>query len=392
MQALIEYASYMPHGYCLFWQPWLVALHVGADLLIFLSYSTIPVALLVFLRRRPDIRYRGLVALFAGFILLCGITHLVSMITLWVPIYPIEGLLKLATGLVSALTAITLFVLIPRLVAIPSPKQLEDANAHLRREIAAHKKTHDMLRDAQRGLEGQVEERTRELTAANARLSIMTQEAVHRSRNLLAVVNSIVRQTARGAQSIEAFKTSLSGRINALSTATAAVMDSPSKSTALLKDVVHLQLKPLIATFASRMVIEGPQVEIGAQAAQQISLALHELGTNAMKHGAFCGDNGTVHLSWAIVDQAGGETLALRWQERGSSHKSNPAQQSGTGFGKTLLMEAVPSMLGGTAHIETEDSFAYELAIPLTQVLPEVELTTADLTESIWTFSAQEAP
>lgn len=384
MQALIDYASYMPHGYCLFWQPWLVTLHVGADLLIFLSYSMIPVALVMFLRRRPDLRYRGLVALFAAFILLCGITHLVSIVTLWVPIYPIQGLLKLLTGMVSALTAATLFVLIPRLVAIPSPRQLEEVNADLRREIAAHEKTLDMLRSAQRGLETQVEERTRELTAANARLSVMTQEAVHRSRNLLAVVNSIVRQTALGARDIQEFMASLTGRISALSTATAAVMDGPSRSSVALDEMARRQLAPLIATFASRIVIEGPTVEVGAQAAQQLSLALHELGTNAMKHGALSSGDGTVKLHWDIAGRGDQETLTLRWQETGTSRKSDPPPQKGSGFGKTLLLHAVPGMLGGSARSEYDTDILYELVIPLARVLPEQEMATMDLPESIW--------
>lgn len=392
MQALIDYASYMPHGYCLFWQPWLVTLHVGADLLIFLSYSMIPVALVMFLRRRPDLRYRGLIALFAAFIMLCGITHFVSIITLWVPIYPIQGVLKLLTGAVSALTAATLFVLIPRLVAVPSPRQLEEANADLRREIAAHERTLDMLRNAQRDLETKVEHRTQELTAANARLSVVTQEAVHRSRNLLAVVNSIVRQTARGAQDIQAFVASLTGRISALSTATAAVMDGPSKSSVLLKEVARRQLEPLIATFASRLTIDGPDVEIGAQAAQQISLALHELGTNAMKHGALSGGNGTVSLHWTIAGRRTQETLALHWQESGSRHKRNPSRQTGSGFGKTLLLRAVPSMLGGSARTEYDEDFIYELIIPMARVLPGQEIPTADLTENIWTSDQVAAP
>ena len=101
MQALIEYASYMPHGYCLFWQPWLVTLYAGSDLLIFAAYSLIPFALLTFLPAAQDLRFRGLVALFAAFILLCGITHLISVVTLWVPVYPLHGLAKLITGVVS---------------------------------------------------------------------------------------------------------------------------------------------------------------------------------------------------------------------------------------------------------------------------------------------------
>lgn len=122
----------MPHGMCLLWEPWLVFLYAGSDLLIFLAYAAIPIALLIFLRRRPELHYRGLVALFAAFILLCGITHLISIVILWTPVYPFHGFVKVFTGIVSAATAVTLFRLIPDLVRIPSPAQLEDANASLR--------------------------------------------------------------------------------------------------------------------------------------------------------------------------------------------------------------------------------------------------------------------
>ncbi len=85
MQAMIEHASYMAHGYCLLWQPWLVTLWAGSDLLIFFSYLAIPVALVIFLRRRPDLQHRNLVFLFASFILLCGMNHILAVDTLWYP-------------------------------------------------------------------------------------------------------------------------------------------------------------------------------------------------------------------------------------------------------------------------------------------------------------------
>ncbi len=388
MQALIDYASYMPHGYCLFWQPWLVALHVGADLLIFLSYSMIPVALLLFLRRRPDLRYRGLIALFAAFIMLCGITHLVSIVTLWVPIYPIQGMLKLMTGAVSALTAATLFVLIPRLVAIPSPHQLEAANAELRREIAAHEKTLGMLRDAQRGLEIKVEERTAELTEANARLSVMTREAIHRSRNLLAVVAAIVRQTARGASDVGAFGTILAGRIEALSNATAAVMGSASRSSVQLHEVAARQLEPIILTFGDRIALEGPDVEIGAEAAQQLSLALHELGTNAMKYGALSGEVGTVSLRWGVTGRRGAEELSLTWQETGTPGADARPPGSAPGFGSTLLHRALPSMLGGTARADYTGGLAYELRVPMAGIVPERDRPAPEPAGIAWAFGS----
>ena len=134
MQNFIEIWQYMPHGMCLLWQPWLVALWAGSDLLIFLSYTAIPFALLTVLRKRKDIPFSGLVVLFASFILLCGLTHLMGIVTLWYPIYPWVGMLKLATGLVSAATAVVLFRLIPTLTALPSPAQLATA---LRRNHSA---------------------------------------------------------------------------------------------------------------------------------------------------------------------------------------------------------------------------------------------------------------
>lgn len=370
MQALIEYASYMPHGYCLFWQPWLVALYAGSDLLIFVAYSMIPLALVMFLRRRPDVRFRGLVALFAAFILLCGLTHLVSIVTLWVPVYPLHGLTKLVTGIVSAVTAVVLFRLIPRLVEIPSPRQLEAANAQLRAEVAAHEATLARLREARRELETRVEERTAELSAANRKLSVASREAVHRGRNLLAVVSSLARHTAQGAGDVATFLERFGGRLEALSTATAAATRGPTSVSAALEDVARRQLEPVLMTFGERVAIEGPEVEVSPEAAQQIGLALHELATNALKFGALAAPAGTVRLTWSVADAGGEQTLTLRWREAGGP-AAPPAGAGDGGFGTLLLLRAVPAMLRGAARRDwTAGGVVYELTAPLAALAP----------------------
>lgn len=371
MQALFDYASYMPHGYCLYWQPWLVILYAGSDLLIFLAYSAIPIALLRFLRRRPDLRYRRLVALFAAFILLCGITHLISILTLWVPVYPLLGVVKLFTGIVSAITAIVLFSLIPRLVAIPSPSQLEEVNAQLRAEVAAHEKTLAKLQDAHRDLEAKVAQRTSELTETNGRLTVVTREAVHRARNLIAVVDSLARQTARSAPDIDAFLERFAGRIHALSNATAAVMDDPASKYATLDSVVRRQLQPIIETYGDRMVIAGPALEITNEAAQQFALATHELATNAVKYGALAALGGTVRLTWKISGEpAADATLHFDWQEFDSDGAAAKEELSPSGgFGTVLLTRAVPQMLHGTAQRTREASgLHYGLSVPLARI------------------------
>ena len=107
---LVDSASYMAHGYCLLWKPWLVVLHAGSDVLIFLAYFAIPAAIWIFLRQRQDLELKRLAILFAAFIFLCGLTHLVQMVTRWWPIYEMQGVRKLATGLGSVATAVDLEV------------------------------------------------------------------------------------------------------------------------------------------------------------------------------------------------------------------------------------------------------------------------------------------
>lgn len=140
MNDLLSYlfgaASFMPHGYCLLWRPDLVALHAISDGLIALAYVAIPVTIMTFLRRRPDIQgnSRKIAYLFVAFILACALTHLMALATLWWPAYGAQGLIKLVTALVSIATAIVAWRLLPKLLAIPSLQDLERANNLLEAE------------------------------------------------------------------------------------------------------------------------------------------------------------------------------------------------------------------------------------------------------------------
>jgi len=130
-QWLFDPAGLTPHGFCLLWEPELIWLHAGSDIAIGLAYFTIPLALIVFLRRRHDLEFRPVFSLFAAFILLCGAGHWINLVTLWVPAYGLEGVVKAATALASVGTAIVLWRLLPEAMAVPSPGQLRDANAAL---------------------------------------------------------------------------------------------------------------------------------------------------------------------------------------------------------------------------------------------------------------------
>jgi signal transduction histidine kinase len=184
MQSVIDYlfgsAASMPHGVCLLWQTDLLALHAISDVLIFVSYASIPMALLVFVRRRPELEHRWAITLFAAFILFCGLSHLMAAFTVWFPFYGLQGLVKAATAAISVLTAFAIWPLIPKLLLIPSPAALQKVNAelgsvnsNLKTEIAEHRETLRELNEMRRELELRVEERTRALGVANCELERM---------------------------------------------------------------------------------------------------------------------------------------------------------------------------------------------------------------------------
>ncbi len=153
-----------PHGFCLLWDPTLIWTHVVADLLIGLSYFSIPIVLAVFVMRRGDVQFRWAVWMFAAFIMACGATHLFAIYTLWMPAYGVQGLIKGITAVVSVGTAVALWPLLPRAVALPSPAQLALANDTLNRrmeerdlafqslqnEVIERERVEAMLRQAQK--------------------------------------------------------------------------------------------------------------------------------------------------------------------------------------------------------------------------------------------------
>src|SRR3954468_12975832 len=118
---VFQKADLSPHGFCLLWQPELIWLHVGSDAVIGAAYYSIPLALTAFLRRRHDLAFGWMFGLFAAFILACGTTHFFSIWTLWAPDYALEGVVKAATATVSLITAVLLWPLLPRALALPSP-------------------------------------------------------------------------------------------------------------------------------------------------------------------------------------------------------------------------------------------------------------------------------
>lgn len=119
--------TFMPHGYCFQWRPDILWTNVVSDFLIAVAYFSIPVALVILVRKRQDMQFKGIFVLFAMFILLCGITHLMGIYTMWHASYGLHGLLKAMTAIVSMATAFVVFKNLNQALAIPSIDQLREA-------------------------------------------------------------------------------------------------------------------------------------------------------------------------------------------------------------------------------------------------------------------------
>lgn len=147
---LLNSSIYSPHGICLLWDPELIWLHVISDAVIAIAYFSIPFALTIFVSKRSDLEFGWIFWAFAIFITACGMTHVISIITLWVPIYGIEGIVKLITAAASIVTAAILWPLVPRLLTIPSPAQLREAYAALELESQQRREAEQLLRHSQK--------------------------------------------------------------------------------------------------------------------------------------------------------------------------------------------------------------------------------------------------
>jgi two-component sensor histidine kinase/integral membrane sensor domain MASE1 len=159
-------------------------------------------------------------------------------------------------------------------------------------------------------------------------------EIQHRSNNLLSIIQAIAHRTFSSERSsIEAGK-AFEARLQALARANQELIKS-NWAGVNLKEIVRQELEP----FAERTLVEGTDIKVGPQLAQNFSLALHELATNAAKYGALSDRNGKVGIYWTIVREGENSRLKLKWEERGGPQVSQPTRQ---GFGTTLLRAVFP--------------------------------------------------
>jgi|GEM_PF-1853620 len=123
--------DFMPHGYCLQWDSALVPVLITANIAIAVAYYAIPTALFFFVRNRKDLAFSWIFALFGAFILACGTTHVVFVLNIFKGYYWLEALVDSFTAIISIVTAVMLWPLIPKALSLPSPKELAQKNDEL---------------------------------------------------------------------------------------------------------------------------------------------------------------------------------------------------------------------------------------------------------------------
>jgi PAS domain S-box-containing protein len=181
-----------------------------------------------------------------------------------------------------------------------------------------------------------------ERKAAEERQRLLINELNHRVKNTLATVQAIAFQTMKGDISLDEARSRFEARLQALSRAHNMLTEQSWAGAPLARVVADAT--EYLAGEQDRFAAEGPPVWLAPRAALALSLALHELGTNAAKYGALSSEAGRVAIGWATQDGL----LRLEWKELGGPLVAKPGRR---GFGSRLIERGLQSDLGGTATI-----------------------------------------
>jgi PAS domain S-box-containing protein len=188
---------------------------------------------------------------------------------------------------------------------------------------------------------GVVEDISQSRLEEDQRLQLMA-ELDHRVKNVLAAVQALAQQTAKRTTSLDAFLQTFGGRLKAMAAANELLTAARWRGAA----VDHLAAAELGALAPGQTSWEGPELFLTPRAANALSLALHELATNAVKFGALSTETGHVNLRWTARPGGGFE---LTWTESGGPRVAAPTRQ---GFGATLLDQVTGRELNGDTHVD----------------------------------------
>ncbi|WP_162419790.1 PAS domain-containing protein [Microvirga brassicacearum] len=197
---------------------------------------------------------------------------------------------------------------------------------------------------------------------AEQRQHLLIRELHHRVKNTLATVQAIVGSTARSTSSIDEFYQSFVGRIVSLSR-THNLLTEDYWQKAALEDLIRTELGPYDDEAQRRVFVSGPPVELPSEAAVPVGMAIHELTTNAAKHGALSNFGGKVEVRWSVEERDGGPRLNFSWIEQDGPPVATPSRQ---GFGSRLLQRVLTTQLNADVNVDfREDGLRFTMIMPI---------------------------
>ncbi|PZO80843.1 MAG: hypothetical protein DI629_06150 [Mesorhizobium amorphae] len=201
---------------------------------------------------------------------------------------------------------------------------------------------------------------------------LLNRELDHRVKNTLATVQTVVLQTLRDASVPQSVASAVAGRIQALARSHD-VLTEEAWASAPLKDVVEGALEPMRSQVgAARITVAGPELRLKPRVATMLSLAVHELMSNARAYGSLSNARGTVAVNWTVD----GGRLNFEWRESGGPAVCTPDQ---TGYGTRVIERVLAAEFSGSARISFEpDGLVFRLEAPADGLADEATKWTLD--------------
>ena len=207
---------------------------------------------------------------------------------------------------------------------------------------------------------GGIAEDITENKLAGEHQAVLLAELQHRVRNIMTIIRAIAVRTGDRADSVANYSDIMAGRLLALARVQA-LLTQEANVGAGMAAIVHDELAAQAPQ--GQYTIDGPSVSLPPKAAEIVTLAVHELATNALKYGAFSTPAGKVTVRWNIVEKHGSHWLRFEWLEEGTQVRAGPVRR---GFGSELIEGRIPYELGGTGRVAIETGGAHcHLEFPL---------------------------
>ncbi len=202
---------------------------------------------------------------------------------------------------------------------------------------------------------------------SEAHLRMLMRELTHRSKNLLAVIQAMARQTARHSASTESFLEQFGARLQALATSHDLLVQEGWHGVSL-HQLTRSQLGSYLDGTRAQVSIDGPGVVLRPEVAQDLGLALHELAANAAKHGALSVPAGKVSISWSRLSQPEGNGIEILWSESGGPAVPSAAS---SGFGRLVIERNLSRSLNADVALAFQaEGVRCRVVIPESQVAP----------------------